>query len=152
MFFMPVHIRPYSKTDSGELLTILDLNTPQYFAIEERRDFEIYLEKEIDDYFVITIDETIVGSGGINYDHKNGIAKISWDIISPLYHGQGIGTKLLHYRIDHLKTKYPKLSIVVRTSQVAYRFYEKNSFELVEIQKDYWAKGFDLYYMSYKSE
>ena len=33
------------------------------------------------------------------------------------------------------------------TSQHAYQFYEKMGFELEKIEKEYWAKNFDLYIM-----
>ncbi|NAA11186.1 GNAT family N-acetyltransferase, partial [Escherichia coli] len=39
--------------------------------------------------------------------------------------------------------------ITVRTSQLAYKFYEKQGFTLKEIQRDYWAKDFDMYSMEY---
>ena len=39
--------------------------------------------------------------------------------------------------------------ITVRTSQLAFGFYEKRGFELKGIEKDYWAEGFDLYRMEY---
>jgi ribosomal protein S18 acetylase RimI-like enzyme len=37
--------------------------------------------------------------------------------------------------------------IIVRTSQLAYKFYQKVGFELEKTEKDFWAKGFDLYQM-----
>ena len=63
-----------------------------------------------------------------------------------------MGTKLLKYRIDKLNSIDEIQKITVRTSQVAYLFYEKQGFELFEIIKDYWAPGFDMYNMEYKQK
>jgi len=63
-----------------------------------------------------------------------------------------LGTKLLNYRIDKLNSFESIQKITVRTSQVAYKFYEKQGFKLFEIKKDYWAEGFDLYNMEYKQK
>jgi hypothetical protein len=41
--------------------------------------------------------------------------------------------------------------IVVRTSQHTYLYFEKNNFYTVQAEKDYWAVGFDLYLMNYRS-
>lgn len=38
--------------------------------------------------------------------------------------------------------------IVVRTTQFGFRFYEKVGFQLENVEKDFWAQGFDLYQMS----
>jgi ribosomal protein S18 acetylase RimI-like enzyme len=48
-----------------------------------------------------------------------------------------------------LKTFPSVQTIMVRTTQLVYRFYEKAGFKLVEQQKDYWAEGLDLYRMEY---
>ncbi|WP_217636953.1 GNAT family N-acetyltransferase [Flavobacterium degerlachei] len=113
-------------------------------------DFEYYLEHKIEKYYIIAIEQQIIGAGGINFEANGKTAKISWDFIDPKFQGLGIGQSLLKYRIDLLKSMDNITTIMVRTSQLAYKFYEKNGFILKEIEKDYWAKGFDLYSMTYK--
>jgi len=147
-----MHIRNYTPTDKAFLLEILQLNIPQYFAESELHDLENYLEHEIEQYFVAEIENEIVGAGGINFDWANQTGKISWDFINPKFQKMGIGKALLDHRIYILQTTEGIKHITVRTSQLAYQFYEKNGFQLQNIIKDYWAKGFDLYEMQYKND
>jgi ribosomal-protein-alanine N-acetyltransferase len=42
--------------------------------------------------------------------------------------------------------------IIVRTSQITFPFYQKQGFRLKEKIDNYWAEGFDLYYMEYQSK
>ena len=63
--------------------------------------------------------------GGINFTKDKASGKISWDIIHPDFQGKSLGTKLLKYRIEVLKTIPGIQKITVRTLQVAYKFYEK---------------------------
>ena len=58
--------------------------------------------------------------------------------------------RLLRYRIGKLESMRSVRRITVRTSQLAYGFYEKQGFELNGIETDYWAEGFDMYFMEYK--
>lgn len=140
-------IRPYRPEDKQELLAILRLNMPQYFAPSEEQDYIDYLATEATDYFVVEEKGEIIGAGGINYFYQEALARISWDIIRPKYHGKGIGTALALYRIVEIKKKPAINFIVVRTSQFVYQFYQKLGFELDKIEKDFWAPGFDLYQM-----
>ncbi|MDO5616662.1 MAG: GNAT family N-acetyltransferase [Cruoricaptor ignavus] len=142
-------IREINKNDSEKLLNLLKLNVPKYFADSEIQDFENYLKDEIEYYFIVEIDDKIIGSGGINLEKENKIAKISWDIIAPEYQGKGIGKQLLNHRINFIKNHFPTFKIIVRTSQIVYKFYWKNGFKLIEKHKDYWTKGFDMYKMEY---
>jgi len=105
-------------------------------------------EREI--YYVLCYGQKIVGCGGINFAANRTIGKISWDIFHPDYQGKSLGTKLLEHRITKLNAIGGIQKITVRTSQVAYKFYEKQGFEVFEFKKDYWAEGFDLYSMEYK--
>ncbi len=141
-------IRPYTAKDKNDLVKLIRLNTPKYFAATEEIDFINYLDKEVEDYFVVEDKGKVIGSGGINYFLTEGIARISWDVIHPDYQGKGIGTKLLLHRIQHIQKKQNIQSIVVRTSQLAYQFYQKMGFNLKSIEQDFWAKGLDLYLMN----
>ena len=76
--------------------------------------------------------------------------RISWDIIHPAYQGKSLGAKLLKYRLEKLRSISSIEKITVRTSQLVYKFYEKQGFVLLEVRKDYWADGFDMYKMEYR--
>jgi ribosomal-protein-alanine N-acetyltransferase len=142
-------IRPYASADQETLLQLLRLNTPHYFAPEEEADFVHYLKNEREEYFVLEYQGEVIGCGGINYSEDKQTGKISWDIFHPAYHGKGLGSQLLRYRISLLKDRAQVRHITVRTSQLVYAFYEKNGFQLVKVIKEYWAPGFDLYKMVY---
>jgi ribosomal-protein-alanine N-acetyltransferase len=145
----PMKIRPYTPADKNFILDLFRLNAPRYFAPEEELDLIHYLDNETELYFVIEEEGKVIGSGGVNFAEKKTIGKISWDIMHPDYQGKSYGTQLLQYRLDKLKAMKSIKTIIVRTSQVAYTFYQKHGFVLVEVLKDFWAKGFDLYKMEY---
>lgn len=130
-------------------MNLIGLNTPRFFAKEEADDLSRYLDKEIELYYVLSVDKKIVGCGGINFAENKTVGKISWDIIHPDFQGRSLGTLLLKHRLEVLQSIESIRKITVRTSQVAYKFYEKQGFILHKIKKDYWAEGFDMYYMEY---
>ena len=140
-------IRQFQVSDKSALLRLINLNTPKYFAVNEKVDFEHYLENERELYFVLIVETKIVGCGGINFEEEESIGIISWDMIHPEFHGKGFGKQLLDYRLAELNSKKSVKKIIVRTSQLTYRFYEKAGFKIVEIIPNYWAEGFDLYSM-----
>jgi ribosomal-protein-alanine N-acetyltransferase len=143
-------IREYNFEDKPKLLEILKLNVPKYFAESEIVDLNNYLDHEIDKYYVLVFENQIIGAGGINFEENNTIGKISWDFIHPDFQGIGAGTKLLKHRLEILKSMHEIKTISVRTSQLVYKFYQKNGFVLKEVINDYWAQGFDLYNMTYE--
>jgi len=144
-------IRQYSKSDKLEVIELLRLNTPEYFDPSEEEEFIEYLEDRTEDYFITIKDSKIIGSGGINYFPNEKLARISWDMIHPDYQGHGIGKLLTKHRINHIKNNSKDIElIVVRTTQLVFKFYAKMGFVLDKIEKDFWAKDFDLYQMELK--
>lgn len=138
-------IRPYQSADKAEVIKLLRLNTPQYFDPTEEKDYEHYLENELESYFVAEMDDRLIGAGGINYFREEKTARISWDLIHPDYQGRGIGLRLLKHRIEVISQEPDIERIMVRTTQLVFPFYEKAGFLLEKTVKDFWAPGFDLY-------
>lgn len=147
---MNFSIHEYNNKDKILLVELLRINTPAYFSPKEEKDFIHYLEKEREHYYVVESGNTIIGCGGINFADHPGLAKISWDNIHPDFQKKGIASQLLKFRIEKIKSLNPSAQIMVRTSQHAYTFYQKNNFTLKEVIKDYWANGYDLYTMQYQ--
>jgi len=145
-------IREYQPADRQHVLHLLRLNTPRYFAPSEEKDLEYYLDHHAHHYFVVESGGELLGCGGFNFSDDRTVGKISWDIFHPGHQGKGLGSALTRYRIDRLKECDSVRTISVRTSQVAYQFYEKFGFRLREVVKDYWAEGFDLYRMDFPVE
>ena len=144
-----MNIRPYVVSDQNEIIHLFRLNTPTYFSPDEERDLLKYLERYSANYYVVYDDSTLAGCGGINISKDGKTGMISWDIFHPQYQGKGWGTQLLNYRLQKLAKIKNIEKIIVRTSQLAHNFYEKNGFALVETVQDYWAPGFALYLMEY---
>ncbi|MFC6098459.1 GNAT family N-acetyltransferase [Flavobacterium qiangtangense] len=142
-----MQIRPFQTSDTPRLLELLRLNTPEYFSPAEEKDLIYYLKNEIEQYFVLLENNKIIGCGGFNLSEDKKTGKISWDIFHPESQGKGFGTELTNYRIERIKEIKSIEKISVRTSQLAFRFYAKFGFQLKEIVKNYWDKGFDLYHL-----
>lgn len=142
-------IRPFEPEDTDAMLHLFDANTPAFFAPEERADLIFYLKNEIEHYFVLQVEDSIVACGGYNQGPNTYEKRISWDLVHPDHQGKGYGGELLKFRIQHILADGTTKKITVRTSQMVYRFYEKHHFLLQEVVRDYWADGYDLYQMSY---
>lgn len=140
-------IRPYQSKDFDDILIIFMCNTPTYFSIDEEGDLINYLENEIEEYYVVESDGRILGCGGINFFDPP-CARLSWDLIHPEFQGLGLGSLLVNFRLDRLK-KLKVAEISVRTSQLAFEFYRRHGFHVVEVIEDYWAEGYDLYDMKF---
>lgn len=80
-----IQIRDYSPTHKEQVLNLIRINTPRYFAAEEEVDLVYYLNEEREDYYIVETNGLAIGCGGINYANRGKTGKISWDILHPDY-------------------------------------------------------------------
>lgn len=140
-------LQPYKKEDLTEVLALFRLNVPEYFAAHEEADLQEYLAKHGNTHFVMKEQERIIGTGG--YVAKGDTHMLAWYFVHPDYYGKGIGTAIAQHCLNILHT-LSQDKIVVRTSQLAYKFFERLGFTLTHTEDNYWGDGLHLYYMVYK--
>lgn len=141
-------IRPYRSTDRESLLNVFHKSVPYAFAPEEATEFDDFLRTTTDPYFVAELDGQIVGGCGHYLAPDTATARIGWILSDPDYKGAGIGGALLRHNLSLIAEHAGIQLIEYRTSQVAYRFFEKFGFQLQYTQPDFWAPGLDLYFVS----
>jgi N-acetylglutamate synthase-like GNAT family acetyltransferase len=144
-------ISDYKPHHLPEVLAIFRSNIPTYFATEEEPGFINYLNHEIEWYIVLIHYGKIKACGGCNTTDAGKPGIISWGLVHADYHGQGLGAILLAHRLNILHQQPAISSILLRTAQNTYQFYQNYGFELQTIKKDYWHTGIDLYEMVLKS-
>ncbi len=141
-------IRPYQPTDREPLLTVFRKSVPHAFAPEETADYDDFLQTSTDPYFVAEIDGQVVGGCGHYLVPANFTARIGWVLSDPDRKSAGIGGALLRHNLAGIARQPGVRLVECRTSQVAYRFFDKFGFRLQYTQADFWAPGLDLYFMS----
>jgi len=142
-----MEIRKFESSDREKVINLLRMNTPEFFSPNEEKDLIYYFDFHADNYYVIENQDSIIGAAGFNLSVNGKTGHLSWDIIHPEYQGKGVGSELTRFRIERIKAIETVQTLAVRTSQLAYKFYEKFGLILRETVRDYWDEGFDLYRM-----
>lgn len=140
-------IRAYRTPDKSLLVKILELNVPRYFDPKEVAGFERYLEVHGNTYFTIEYEGSIVGGVGYLIDTENRTGQITWIFFDPDHRGHGLGKKAVNHCHELLTSDKSVDKLIVTTSQLAYKFFEKFGYTMVTTEKDYWGEGLDLYEM-----
>lgn len=158
---MKTTIKPYYKNDETACLAAFKSNVPLYFTETEVDDFENFLQRiAIPDhpekplkthYYVIAIDDKIVGCGGFGDKDNTAIITLAWGLVHKEYHKKGLGKLLLTHRLEQIKLLYPDVPVIVDTTQFAYAFFEKYGFHTTKITNDYYATGLHRYDMVLRS-
>lgn len=147
MYNKALTIRKYLPEDKLKLIEIFKLNIPAFFDSKELIDFTNYLEQRADTYLTLVIEETVIGGIGNFVNEEDSSGRISWIFIHPHQTGNGYGKQAVDYSLKLLHNNSSIKTLIVETSQHAYKFFESFGYNLVKKEKDYWGEGLDLYLM-----
>jgi ribosomal protein S18 acetylase RimI-like enzyme len=143
--------RPYDPKDQAACLAIFDANTPRCFATTERSDFADHLETCGDPdtpYMVLIENGVLIACGGLSRPPGSPIATLSWGMVHPARHGQGLGQRLLDTRLALARSLPGLHSLSLSTSHHSSGFYRRAGFIVTGITKDGFAPGLDRWDMT----
>jgi ribosomal-protein-alanine N-acetyltransferase len=139
----PLHLRPYTQDDKEACLSLIDGNTPLYFAPHERDEIDVFLDDPGDWYWVAEDDTgTVIGCCGYWIVSDTAVAYITWTMVARDWHGRGVGRWLLLTCLHHL-CRIPAVKAVrLETSQHVTGFYERvGGFCIQETTENGFAPG-----------
>lgn len=136
-------LRPYTPADQDDCLSLIDGNTPTFFAPHERAEFETFLDDPGDRYWVVEDEAgTVIGCSGYWIVSGTPVAIITWTMVARSWHGRGVGRWLLLTCLHHLCRLPAIRTVSLETSQYVTGFYERvGGFRAKEIAENGFAPG-----------
>lgn len=129
--------RNYKARDKPACLSLFDENCPEYFAPNERLDFEEFLDKNPATYQLCLKNEVIVGVFGV-FEKELGQSRLEWILLSGKAQGLGLGSIIMEKSQAFAKEQGATL-IHIATSHKAFKFFEKKGATIVSETKDGWG-------------
>lgn len=144
-------IYKYTSSEFESCIDLFTSNADKFFDKSELEQYEEFLNCEAldGDYFIVKHDTFTVGAGGF-FSHENAFW-LDWGIIHRSSHRQGIGTKLLKYRISKIYQENKNPIIKLCTSQHTEGFYKKYGFEVLNFTKDGYGINLHKYVLEKQS-
>ncbi len=136
--------RLYQTGDQDACLALMDANTPEFFGVNERPDFEAFLKAPTGPYLVLVDGDRVIGCGGYEINIETRIARTTWAMVHPDYKGRGLGKRLFQERQKLIAASGEADRIRVLTSQMTAPFFNQFGFREIRRVKDEFAAGIDL--------
>ncbi len=134
---MRVIFKDYEARDKTACLSLFDENCPEFFAPNEKADFEKFLDSEPDGYQLCISDGEIVGVFGV-IPETDVSCSIVWIMLGAKAQGKGVGTKMMRKALGRAKMLNAQ-KVHIATSHVAYKFFEKFGATIIKETTNGWG-------------
>ena len=104
-------------------MSLFDANCPEFFAPNEREEYQDFLETASDGYEVCEVDGQVLGAFGLFGDGQEA-RTLNWILLDPQTQGIGVGSRIME-RVIHLgRTSEAKL-VRIAASHKSAPFFTK---------------------------
>ena len=134
--------RPFLPDDRAACLALFDSNAPDYFAWNEREDFERYLASAPDSYRVCLQDGEIVGAFGLTVDPESQRGRIRWIMTHAAVRGSGLGTTMMGALLEQARA-HGLAVIDIAASQQSAPFFARFGATVRGREPEGWGPGLD---------
>jgi GNAT superfamily N-acetyltransferase len=134
-----IRFRPYSGADRETCLKLFDANCPEYFAPNERADYQRFLDAGSRGYELCLIDEKIAGAFGLM---GNGASRrsLNWIMLDPQFQGLGAGRAIME-RIAALAASEGLKAVDIAASHKSAPFFSRFGAVTTRVTENGWGPG-----------
>ena len=129
-------------------MDIFDANCPEYFAPNERQEYEDFLEEVPDDYEVCEADGRVCGAFGL-FDDGDSVKALNWILLDPKTQGIGVGSKIME-RVEYLGRASETKIVRIAASHKSAPFFARFGANTTSFTKEGWGPGMDRVDMELK--
>ena len=140
MSMTSINYTPYQRSDRHLCMALFDRNCPQFFAHEERVEYEQFLDADPLNYWLVGQPEDPMACYGLSIE--GGEAGINWIMVDPFSHRRGLGRAMVE-RALLMFAEHNASQLNVATSQHAVSFFER--FGLIEISRTLHGWGLGMH-------
>ncbi len=134
---MSVTFKHYEACDRDACLSLFNENCPEFFAPNEKADYEEFLDQDYPGYYMVYADDVLAGVFGI-MDLGHETFCISWIMLTRNVQGKGVGSAMMKKALEDARAQKAKI-ITISTSHLAFKFFEKFGAEIVKRIKHGWG-------------
>lgn len=136
-----VTFRPYNKSDKQACIDIFDANCPEYFAPDERQDYDEFLESAPQGYEICEGDGRVMGAFGL-FDYGENEKTLNWILLDPNTQGIGVGSKIMERVMLQART-LGTMTVRIAASHKSAPFFAKFGATTVSTTRDGWGPDMD---------
>jgi N-acetylglutamate synthase-like GNAT family acetyltransferase len=136
-----ITFRPYRNADRQACTSIFDANCPEFFAPNERQEYEEFLERVSGDYEVCEVDGKILGAFGLFDDGEN-MKTLNWILLDPQTQGIGVGSTIMERVIQLSRTSQTRV-VKIAASHKSAPFFARFGASTTSLTKNGWGPGMD---------
>ncbi len=134
-----VTFRGYLSTDKAACLELFDANCPEYFAPNERKDYENFLEANPENYELCFVAGSLVGAFGLMHDGARD-RNLRWILLEPSSQGLGIGAMIMERVILNASESGARV-VNIAASHKSAPFFAKFGSTKVTVTANGWGPG-----------
>ncbi len=130
----------YSDDHREDCLNLFDENCPEFFAENERADYEKFLSESRSGYWVGISEGIVAAAFGVDVDVKRARARITWIMVSKLSAGKGVGAQMMEQAKENSRDAGVS-AIDIAASHLSAPFFKKFGAKIVRETENGWGRG-----------
>ena len=138
-FKLLFEFRPYAVADLSQCMALFEANCPEFFAPNERAEYEAFLCQIPSQYWVCVVAGRVAGAFGL-FARGNGGASVNWILLSSRVQGTGVGSHMMRRAREEARRQGCRV-IDIAASHKSAPFFAHFGARTVSETADGWGPG-----------